>query len=320
MTLAIFFLSGGQLFVFVLAAYFSYNCIALTYFACGFITVLSTVLLMEPPQSLLMDGNTEKAEKNFARLRDMNDPHAVTEFQAMKKNVEEERLKKFNLSQYATKEVCKSFRIILIFTALYAGCGFGPVSTFVTTMFSNSSVFSANQLSIFYALLQVICTGATSTIVDRVGRRCLILITNVIVTVIHIGIVALYCIQYTYEIPCFHLILCIMLTMYACLSLMFQAPLLSLIRGELLPQKVRMMGSGFSTVVISLVYFIQIHTFLFIAEKLGIEYNFVMYSCSALLSVVYLYFELPETRGKTLVEIQDDLKSAKDGKPEISRL
>ena len=92
-TIIIFFLFKGFFAVFVFASFCSYNSIAIVYAAFGFATLLSTLLLVEPPQYLLLKGNIERAENNFTALRNVHNPNTVKEFEAMKKNVEEEKLK-----------------------------------------------------------------------------------------------------------------------------------------------------------------------------------------------------------------------------------
>lgn len=111
-----------------------------------------------------------------------------------------------------------------------------------------------------------------------------------------------------------------MLTIFSCLYAMFMFALIGILRGELLPQSVKMLGAGLCTFVLSVGSFLNTRTFLPIAETFGMEFNFALFSVSALILAVYTYFDLPETRGKTLVEIQNELKGVKDDKLESSHL
>jgi len=319
-TLVILFLFAGHLTVFVLATYCSYSCIAITYAVLGFVTLLSTLLTVEPSQYFLMKGNAEKAVKSFSRLRDFSDPASAAEFEDIKKNIEEEKSRTFSLALYRSPEVLKSLRLLLVVMFLCVECGNPVMTAFVTKLFSNSNNgLSASQLSIIYGALQLICVGGTSTIMDRVNRRTLMLVCCCCITIIHATTAALYCVQSRYEIKHFNIILFVLLTTFSCMYAMFMFPLIGILRGELMPQSVKMVGGGLCTFMLSLGCFINTRTFLPIAEAFGMEINFVVFSICSLIMAVYVYFDLPETRGKTLVQIQNELKGI-DRKLESSHL
>ena len=151
---------------------------------------------------------------------------------------------------------------------------------------------------------------------DKFNRRTLWIASSAFLTINHIGIVILYWLQNKYEIPGFYLILCVMLIWFSfvCAGLIF--PLMGLLRGELFPQSAKMIGNGLSQCLISLICFITARVFLPVSEMCGIEINFLIYACFASLIVLYTFFDLPETRGKTLVEIQNELKGIKSSKIE----
>jgi len=316
-TLVILFLFAGHLTVFILANYCSYSFIAITYTVFGFVTLLSTLLTVEPTQYFLMKGNTEEAVKSFRRLRDLSDPASVTEFEAMKKNIEEEKPRTFSLALYRSPEVLKSLRLLLVVMFLCAECGYPVMIAFMTKLFSNSDGLPAGQLSIDYGVLQLICVGATSTIMDKVNRRTLMLVCCSCMAIIHAATAALYCVQSAHEITYFNVILFVFLTIFSCLYAMFMFPLLGVLRGELMPQSVKMTGAGLCTFMLSLGSFVNTRTFLPIAEAFGMEFNFVIFSICSLIMAVYTYFESPETRGNTLVQIQKELKGI-DAKLESS--
>ena len=318
-TIAIIFLYAGHLTVFVLATYSSYSFIAITYTVFGFVTLLSTLLTVEPTQYSLMRGNKTRAVKSFRRLRDLTDPSSVREFDAMKKNIEEEKSRTFSLALYRSPEVLKSLRPLLVMMFLSSECGYPAMTAFVTKLFSNSDDLSASQLSMVYGALQLICVGATSTIMDKFDRRTLMLVCCSCITIIHAAAATLCWFQSALGVTYFNIILFVFVTIFSCLYAMFMYPLIGILRGELMPQSVKITGAGLCIFMQSFGSFVNTRAFLPVVEAFGMEINFVIFSSSALIMVVYTYFDLPETRGKTLVQIQNELKGI-DGRLESSRL
>ena len=136
--IVILFRHCGQTLVYVFATFFTYSSAAIVYIVLSFIALLSTLLLVEPPQSLLMKNNMVKAKENFTHLRDMTDAETIDEFEAMKENIQEEKRRTFSLALCRSKEVTRSMRIILIVFFFYTGSGWAVITSFMTKLFSSS--------------------------------------------------------------------------------------------------------------------------------------------------------------------------------------
>jgi hypothetical protein len=78
--------------------------------------------------------------------------------------------------------------------------------------------------------------------------------------------------------------------------------------GELLPIKVRGIGSGFMVGVAYLLMFGVVKSFPFALNLTGTEEIFFFFSFMSLAGVVFVYKFLPETLGKPLQEIEDYFK------------
>lgn len=73
--------------------------------------------------------------------------------------------------------------------------------------------------------------------------------------------------------------------------------------GELLPTKVRASGSGLIIAYSSIILFIVVKTFPFLADLITLPFVFFSYFVMLVLTIIFLYFYLPETMGKTFAEI-----------------
>lgn len=301
---------AGELIAFTLATYVSYEDVSLIHAILGLVTVMSTILLKEPVQYLIMKGNLEKAEKNFHWLRDSS-MDTKLEFEEIKQNVLEEKSKDSFAEFFRTSTVFKSVRIVVITLSLTMCTGFPAVSSFITMVFAESSNLSSNEFTILYGLFQMIASGVSWFLMDKFNRRTLMLICCASFSIIHAIIAALFYIQKTVNILYFDWCLFFFLSAYSCLFAMLMFPLSVTIRSEMLPQSMKAVAPCFYVGSSSITGFGIAKIFLPIAQMYGVEMNFIIFSFNSLIMFVYIYFDLPETRGKSLVAIQKELKKMK---------
>lgn len=74
------------------------------------------------------------------------------------------------------------------------------------------------------------------------------------------------------------------------------------IAGEIFPLAYRSLGSGISGMFLSIMFFVVVKTAPSSFEKIGINGTFCVYATFIAFCGVFLYFLLPETKGKTLYE------------------
>ena len=77
--------------------------------------------------------------------------------------------------------------------------------------------------------------------------------------------------------------------------------------GEILPLHIRGKGSGLMIAFAYVLMFVTIKSFMYVLDEIGIVYVFVIFAIFSLLTVIYVYFSVPETLGKTFEEIEDSL-------------
>lgn len=85
------------------------------------------------------------------------------------------------------------------------------------------------------------------------------------------------------------------------------------IAGEIFPLAYRSLGSGISGMFLSIMFFVVVKTAPSSFAKIGINGTFCVYAAFIAFCGVFLYFLLPETKGKTLYEIECHFRGVKDG-------
>lgn len=78
--------------------------------------------------------------------------------------------------------------------------------------------------------------------------------------------------------------------------------------GELLPLSVRGKGSGFLIAIAYIHMFVTVKLFIVVLDNIGIVSVFLIFSVCSFLLVIFVYFKIPETLGKTLQEIENYFK------------
>jgi hypothetical protein len=174
-------------------------------------------------------------------------------------------------------------------------------------------IFAAAGYQVSGILFNIVITGAVNVVftlialgaIDRYWRRFLLL-GGVS------GLVFIYTVLGTF----YHLhlqgkpMLVLVLAAIACYS-MSLAPVTWVPIAEIFPNRVR--SSAMSTAVTALwrACFVLTYTFPALNAALGAAGVFWTYAAICLAGVIFLYFSLPETRGKTLEEIEADIRTSK---------
>ncbi|MNE59831.1 Arabinose-proton symporter [compost metagenome] len=137
--------------------------------------------------------------------------------------------------------------------------------------------------------------------VDKLGRRALMLFGSIGLSIIYAILGACYYFEVT---GIFVLILVISaIAVYA----MTLAPVTWVVLSEIFPIRVRAMAMGVATFSLWTACFILTYTFPLLNNSLGAFGTFWLYGVVCLLGYIYLRMNLPETKGKTLEEIENEL-------------
>lgn len=165
-----------------------------------------------------------------------------------------------------------------------------------------SAASDATRVSILLGLLKLIMTGVAVVVVDRVGRRPLLL-GGVSVMVISLFLLGSY---YTFLDNAPVMAVLALLLYVSCYQLSF-GPIGWLMISEIFPLRLR--GRGLSIAVLINFGANAIVTFAFSPLKalLGSGVLFFIFAGIAVISLVFIYFIVPETKGLSLEEIEAKL-------------
>lgn len=176
-------------------------------------------------------------------------------------------------------------------------CGINVVFNYTPRIFQSIGVSQDNQLlqTVFIGIVNLVFTILAMLLVDKLGRKPLMLIGAAGLCILYIIVVRMLAAGST-SVSWF---LLSSIGVYA----MSLAPVTWVLISEIFPNKVR--GVAISVAVLSLwvAYFILVFTFPVLFDKLG-DKTFYIYSAICFLGFIFVYFKVKETKGKTLEELE----------------
>ena len=199
---------------------------------------------------------------------------------------------------------------VLMFAAFFTA--YNLITTYAVVIFSGfTKGINPYFSTIIIGLMRVIGTIIYSLISEKFERKRLFLIP-LSISGCSLGFLAifLYLKALKYPLESFDwvpLVLLIIFTLTNCMAF----PVLILYRSELLPNSVRALSSGLVYVLFFFGNFITLFSYPYLVDWIGTHGTFGLYSLFTFLIVLFGYFTLPETRGRTLEEIEEDFKGKK---------
>lgn len=255
---------------------------------------LGALWLPESPRWLVRAGRIEKAKNVLSKIGDDG-------FTSSSLNDIERSLKgivKTRFSGVFGKAVLPAVLIGILLAVFQQFCGINTVFNYAPKIFESIGASQDDQLlqTVFIGGVNLVFTIAAMALVDRLGRKPLMLIGAAGLTILYIAVVQML----GAHSPNVSWFLLAAIGLYS-LSL---APVTWVLISEIFPNKVR--GEATSVAVVSLwaAYFILVFTFPALFEKLQ-DKSFYIYAFICALGFLFVWLNVKETKGKTLEELEE---------------
>ncbi|MBQ8422775.1 MAG: sugar porter family MFS transporter [Coprobacter sp.] len=260
---------------------------------------LFSFVLPESPRWLASTGRTASALKIFSRIGgEIYARNEVNAIEATSKQIEEGGFK--SLLQPA---MLKILLIGVVMAVLQQWCGINVIFNYA------QEIFMAAGYGVSDVLMNIVVTGITNVIftiiamcfVDRWGRKALTLFGAFGLTCIYAFMGAAYYFHLTGV-----LLLVIVVAAIACYA-MTLATTMWVIISEIFPNRIRGIAMSVCTFALWAACFILTYTFPVLNSGLGAAGTFWLYGIICLVGGIFVWKRLPETKGKSLEEIEKEL-------------
>ncbi|XP_054266053.1 facilitated trehalose transporter Tret1-like [Macrosteles quadrilineatus] len=298
-----FMMSIGTAVIYTWALFYRASWKEATYFSLG-LTILSmllTPLLPESPMWLLTKGHTERAAEALQKLRAAAEVEDISaELATFRSRVKEKGDSASTLRLLSQPQAYKPLIIMNLFFLFQQMSGVTIVIVFAVEFSKNvgseaDPYLIALGISLTRTLAAVITSGACS----HYGRRRPAIWSGIVMTATLLGLT----LNSFLPLPSWlsePLILLFVLSS----SIGFSSLPWSML-GELFPTDVRGIASGMTACVVYLESFISVKLYPGLVVSFGVLPTFIFFAVSGLLGTIYLFIFLPETHGKTLLEIEE---------------
>lgn len=262
---------------------------------------LGMILLPESPRWLVTQNKIEPAIRILQKLRHSN--NVLPEIHDIKST---QHIKQTSIKQIFSAPIFPVLSLGIMLGLIQQVTGINTIIYYAPTIFQLAgfeSTTTAIAATIGIGLVNVIATLFAVFYLDRIGRRPLLFTGLLGMTVSLIGLSLAFYLQL--EITKWLAVAC---TFLYIISFAFSlGAILWLVVSEIFPLQVRATAMGFAVFSCWFWNFVVSSTFLTLLANIGPALTFMFYASMCILSLVYCYFFVPETKGVTLEEIERNI-------------
>ena len=265
----------------------------------GLFFILS-FLIPESPRWLAAVGRKENAGLSLTRIAGKDYARQTLAELEQLTGQQEEKVHWRSLLQPNVRGV---LLIGIVLAVFQQWCGINVIFNYA------HEIFSAAGYAVSDVLMNIVVTGITNVIftfvaiytVDKWGRRTLMFVGSA-------GLAFIYFLLgsgYFWEVSGWPMLLLVVLAI-ACYA-MSLAPVVWVVLSEIFPVRIRGMAMALSTFFLWVASFLLTYTFPILNEAVGAAGIFWLYGGICLAGFLFIRAKLPETKGKTLEELEKEL-------------
>uniref|UniRef100_A0A1L8DF43 Facilitated trehalose transporter Tret1 n=2 Tax=Nyssomyia neivai TaxID=330878 RepID=A0A1L8DF43_9DIPT len=280
---------------------------------CAVIPIIFGIIFFFMPESplyLVTKDQIGKATNSIKWLRGEKYDHNA-ELADLQQQIDEIRAQPVSLAVAMRRRA--TIRALIISMGLMffqQTCGINAVIFYTTDIFAAANTgIEAGIATIIVGVMQVVATFVSSMVVDRLGRRILLIssISVMSICTILMGVYFFLKGQDAARVDSLGWLpivsLCIFIVMF---SFGF-GPVPWLMMGELFASDVKGFAGPIAGTTNWVLAFVITKTFTNLTDAIGTGETFWLFSGFSIVGLVFVFFLVPETKGKSLKEIQDML-------------
>jgi sugar porter (SP) family MFS transporter len=274
-------------------------------FGAAFIPAVAFFLLMfvvpESPRWLIKRGLKDEARRVLALIGGQE--YADKEVADISSTISSEEVARTNLRDLLDPRLIKIILLGIFLAVTQQWSGLNSVFAYSHQIFQDAGigVSGTMQSLVIEGFTMLIFCVVAMFVVDKMGRKKLMLIGALGIGIVHllIGLCFHYHIQGVFVVA----LVMVAIALYATTL----APIVWVLLAEIFPNKIRGVAMGISVVALWAAYLILTYTFPIMQKGMGTAKTFWIYAAYLFAAFLLMLFTLPETKGKTLEQIEREL-------------
>lgn len=258
-------------------------------------------LVPESPRWLAKNGNAQTARQILIKIG--GEQYANAAVAEISTTLATEEIHRVRFADLLEPKMRKALLLGVVLAVFQQWCGINSIFNYA------EEIFRAAGYDISTVLKNIAWTGSVNMAftfialgtVDRVGRRPLMLLGAAGLAVIYTAMGFCYA-NHMQGFP----VLLLVLAAIGCYA-MSLAPVTWVVISEIFPNRIRGAAMAVAVTALWLACFILTYTFPILNAKLGAAGTFWLYAAICLAGFIFIFFKLPETKNKSLEQIEREL-------------
>ncbi|CAK1555504.1 unnamed protein product [Leptosia nina] len=278
------------------------------------ISFVMTFFIPESPSWLASKGRYEECKKHFRKLRGDGEEAELNELiQARMEHNSKERSITFRSGLEIVRKV-EFYMPILLFlhvtlmAYVAGGMNLAVYGTTIVSLIMGPDV-DAHFWLVVIDVLRIVANIVAVYYMKMCLRRTVTFSTGGLCLLVHVAIVA-YVILVKNGIATYDWVWipAVLLNLQCFAVSLGILPITCVLAGEVFPLAYRSIGISVGMAIATVFHFLILKTFPYLIPTVGIEGAYGIYACAILYCLIVIYFTMPETKGRTLQQIEDSMK------------
>ncbi|CAH0564584.1 unnamed protein product [Brassicogethes aeneus] len=297
-------ISCGVLSSYVIGPHLSVKTFSLFYSVPLLVFLVLYKVLPESPLYLATIGDKVKAKRMLMKLRSKNIEKEFIETCIFC----EENTGSFK-DVFKTKSLRRAFFIIAVIINLQNLSGITVILAYTQSIFKVTDKYMSPSITpIILGLNKAVFTIISSSVVDRFGRKILLIISISTCCVSHILLATFFTLQNHYSLSHISWLPIVGLLSYITGYSLGLSPIPYVLLGEIFPTNVKFPASSLINCFSFISGFVTVFVFPFMMNSIGLAAPFWLFAVVCLLGLVFISFYVFETKGLSFLEISEVLK------------
>lgn len=304
-------LTTGILLSYILGTFVNMRILSIISALVPLIFFVVFMFMPESPSYYLKKGNEKFARKNLIKLRGIQ-YNIENELQNQKDALEET-----NKNSVSFWILIKSKTTLKSFIIAYGLMFFQQLSGVNVVIFYTNSIFekantglNPSYSTIIVGVMQVLAVFVSTLIVDRAGRRILLLISIIFLCLTSCTLgVYFYLLKNEVDVNSIKWLPLVSVCIFIIMFNMGFGPLPWMMMGEIFAPEVKSVAASSACLFNWILVFIVTKFFSDLSKTIDLDATFWLFAVICLIGTFFVYFIVPETKGKSLEEIQRELNN-----------